>query len=176
MPCNHPHREPRSRFEITSGRGNVTLLHYILRRGGVELNYGEPLALSRAKAPTYLYVPITQPYGRFAKAILKQRYPDLRDAEGHPIAPYDVTAQTLPLLMGVALTPVFLRFAIDVAVSDETELEYYGREGRVALYKSHVPALDEGWSRWVLQQNGRTQPSTNMDTVIGSGSRNRFPP
>ncbi len=111
-----------------------------------------------------LYVPMAQPYGAFAKALLEaQRYPDLRDEAGHPIAPYDVTAHTLPLLMGVKAEPVYAPVrASEVRAQRELSVIAPLVSGaaaappppRLALYKSHVPSMDEGWTRWVLEWHG----------------------
>ena len=127
----------------------------ILLRGGIEVDQVTGIHLPGIRsADSVMLIRMDQPYGSFAKALLeKQTYPDLRDGNGHPIQPYDVTAHTLPLLMGVEAIPVHAPFRyhyevqyMSFAVDGERELQT-----RMALYKSHVPANDEGWTRWVFQ-------------------------
>jgi hypothetical protein len=127
----------------------------ILWRAGVEID--EPLAFQAGgvKYPRGTSViKLAQPYGGFAKAILeKQHYPDQLDAQGHPVQPYDVTAHTLSLLMNVEAVEVKNSFVYKMPNSGE------GKGGgaaggcapapRFALYKSSIPSMDEGWTRWV---------------------------
>jgi len=58
-------------------------------------------------------VPLGQPYGSFAKTLLEvQHYPNIPEYPGGPLQrPYDVTAQTLPLLFGVEATAVQDKFS-----------------------------------------------------------------
>jgi len=135
----------------------------ILQRGGVEVDYAGAFTLGgRRYASGAAVIRMDQPYGAFAKALLEtQRYPDLRDEAGRPISPYDVTAHTLSMLMGVEARPVNAPFKYpklsarifkDAAPAPRTNV-------RLALYRSHVPSMDEGWTRWTLEQNNITYTS-----------------
>jgi hypothetical protein len=104
---------------------------------------------------------MAQPYSGFAKALLEaQRYPDLRDSSGHPIQPYDVTAHTLPLLMGVPADPVYAPFVLPKPKPEQGVGGNggcgYANPPRRAVYRSRLPTMDEGWTRWVLDNDGQT--------------------
>jgi hypothetical protein len=146
-----------------------------------------------------------QPYSGFAKTLLeRQKYPDLRQYPGGPPRrPYDVTAHTLPLLMGVEvetvdapLTAALKRvneFRVELNVrrppsgglpASDTDSwravnriwksgrtvwrdagagDFYSERSesqnlkelkrpRIGLYKSFMGSMDEGWTRWILEQ------------------------
>ncbi|HKG58216.1 MAG TPA: M14 family zinc carboxypeptidase [Pyrinomonadaceae bacterium] len=132
----------------------------ILKRGGVEVSSakeGTVFKVGKHTLPSDTQlVRMDQPYGAFAKTLLEvQRYPNLRDADGHPIAPYDVTAHTLPLLMNVPVRAVktpFRAVRSTEPVSDVlTETPKTPRIDQFAIYHSSVPSQDEGWTRWMLE-------------------------
>lgn len=137
-------------FTIDPSNNCKDTLTKILERGGVEIT-----TLPDGKR----FVRMDQPYGAFAKALLEvQRYPNLRDAEGHPIPPYDVTAHTLPLLMNEVVRPVKAPFKSAHPKSDATKPAEPLKtpcpattSNLLALYRASMPAYDEGWTRWMFE-------------------------
>jgi len=155
----------------------------ILRRGGVEVFDAESAFEADGKqypAGTKV-IPMSQPYGAFAKTLLeRQHYPDLREYPGGPPRrPYDVTAHTLPLLMGVDVARVEKAFTFAKAPG---ELDYfishtdYADKPRVGLYKSYAASMDEGWTRWILDQHrNRFSYRSVTDPEVRTGNlRARF--
>ncbi len=136
----------------------------ILRRANLELTLpkdGSSFVYQKQSYPRdTLLVRMDQPYGSFAKALLeRQHYPNLRDSKGHPVAPYDVTAHTLSLLMGVDVVPVSAPFVYDERTTDWVETvgdtnacRAFPYPARLGLYRAHLPSMDEGWTRWVLER------------------------
>ncbi|MBK9155010.1 MAG: hypothetical protein IPM25_12470 [Chloracidobacterium sp.] len=121
-----------------------------LAKGGVEYEETKDGYLVR----------MDQPYGSFAKALLeKQTYPDLKDEAGNPIQPYDVTAHTLPLLIGLDVKPIVAPYSYE-----KTSFVWMGglmgcqQWGKTSFYKSSIPSMDEGWTRFIFD-NARYRPS-----------------
>lgn len=232
-----------SAFVIPAGQSDsaaVARLVNILRIGDVEVEQATSDFDADGKhyASGSYIVQLAQPYGAFAKTLLEvQKYPDIAEYTGGPLQrPYDVTAQTLPLLFGVTAVPVNDRMTVTASkvnvlkpaaghfersstgngylIADNTNSSLYAlfsllaegvkayrltgtgvdpgtiylprQEGidaklaaiaenfpvdiraagavpagtalqvhlpRIGLYQSWVPSMDEGWTRWIFDQN-----------------------
>jgi hypothetical protein len=157
----------------------------ILRRGGVEIRralQSFSLQGQRHNAGTYVIV-LRQPYAAFAKTLLEiQRYPDRRQYPGGPPErPYDVTAHTLPLLMGVnaIVANDSLRVPLSSPITPRAvmpvpplRLERAGGADsvpRIGLYRSYDAAMDEGWTRWAFD-TWKVPYSALVDSVVRAGA------
>ena len=177
--------------------------------------------------PGSYVVRMQQPYSSWAKALLeRQDYPDLRlYPGGPPKRPYDVTAHTLPLLMGVDVVTVNSPFEAVLAPAKKFGFFLQGRRpakggfpasdvnswkevnriwdaGRpvwrdrltgdfypeqpdgletfavsrpkIGLYRSWLPNIDEGWTRWILEQFGFAYDRVSNDDIIQGNLRQRW--
>lgn len=158
----------------------LTTMLRILQRGQVEIRRARAaFTANGTEYPAGTYVVLTaQPYGSFAKALLeRQHYPNLREYPGGPPKrPYDVTAHTLPLLMGVTVAAVSdspsVALTPPIAPLAPPSLEVAGLSGnrarRIAIYRSYAPSMDEGWTRWVFDQYHVPYTSiVNRDVLAG---------
>jgi len=168
-------------YIIPSNQDSIELatLLGILARGGVEIRTAQQAFTTGGKrfpAGSYVVV-LRQPYAAFAKTLLEpQRYPDRRQYPGGPPErPYDVTAHTLPLLLG--LTAIVandsLRVPLSGPVAPPRATPGYPGFGdkagpRVGLYRSFVASMDEGWTRWVFD-TWKVPYLTLVDSVVRAG-------
>ena len=236
---------PRDAYRIAlSQRDRATALRLaqLMADHGVEV---------KAAGNGDVWIPLAQPYGRFVTEMMStQRYPEVKLVPGKDIVrPYDVTAWSLPLMMGVeverATLPDGLKpFAMPAPVEPSGAAAYAlapgsaenaklvnaalrgsgavailrapwkdgGREypagtvlldaaaakaaagsvspgvawngissipaaaeklaaPRVGLYKPWTASMDEGWTRWVLEQYGFA-PKSLDNTMIRAGKLN----
>jgi hypothetical protein len=132
----------------------------ILARGNVDIRVAQQafsVGNQRLASGSYVIV-LRQPAAAFAKTLLEpQRYPDRRlYPGGPPERPYDVTAHTLPLLLGLTAIAVndSLRVPLSAPVAPPRATAGYPGFGpgapRIGVYRSYAATMDEGWTRWVF--------------------------
>jgi hypothetical protein len=119
------------------------------------------------------WIPMAQPYSKFVVEMLEpQRYPEIRLQDGKEILrPYDVATWTLPLAMGVKVERVAAaapgRPVTAITPDTKAVIAKHAKDKkpRVALYNPWGGSLDEGWTRWVLDQYGFAPKSLHPQEV-----------
>jgi len=164
---------PSMQLNVGMRRGSMIS---ILRRAGLRIDFPEAFSIGSKEYPFgAAVIRMDQPYAAFAKALLeRQVYPNLLDSASHPIAPYDVTAHTLPLLMDVEVEPISQPFQYQLPTSGSGFGSGSGcgnsNPPRYAIFKSSIPSMDEGWTRFLFRQDGGYQIGCNptIDNVSTS--------
>ncbi|HEY4640890.1 MAG TPA: M14 family metallopeptidase [Thermoanaerobaculia bacterium] len=146
-------------------RGTADKMVALLLEHGVEIR----------KAPNGDYwIPMAQPYSKFVTEMLEpQHYPEVRLQPGKEILrPYDVATWTLPLAMGVTVEHTAIPRNTEavtsikpVADSIAQKLAKLDKKPRVAILNPWGGALDEGWTRWLLDQYGLKPASLRPNEV-----------
>ncbi len=121
------------------------------------------------------WIPMAQPYSRFLVELLEpQRYPEVRLQTGKEILrPYDVASWTLPLAMGVTVEKTTMpakstaKPVTEIKPEKKAVLVKHAAEPkpRIAIYNPWGGALDEGWTRWLLDTYGFTPKSLHPQEV-----------
>ncbi len=166
---------------------NFPVLVKIFERAGIQYGYpkgeketsvGDMLSSAETKYPAEsVIIPLQQPYGAFAKALLEsQTYPDLKDEHGSPIPPYDVTAHTLPFLMNADVSAINAPFnpAWLKRIYIERSVSHCVRDSKkLALYRSFNPSMDEGWTRWIRDDD--RDACDNFENILSTDiAKNNF--
>ncbi len=128
----------------------------LLERAGVETR----LVIERKKDDLdwILLLKMQQPYASFARAIFERPvYPNLKDDKNNPIPPYDVTAHNISLLFDWNVEPIYkMPQLVKDGLSGPSDCGGCKYDlFNVLIYKSYVPTMDEGWTRFVLKHNAR---------------------
>jgi hypothetical protein len=157
-----------SYYRIPKGQrdwSTAQLMASILAQHGVEV---------REAANGDYVIPMAQPYSRFVTQLMEpQRYPEVRLQPGRDILrPYDVATWNLPMAMGVAVeknagpAPSASRVT-SVKPGTKPVLARHASDAKpkIAIYSPWGGNLDEGWTRWVLDQYGFAPKSVHAQDV-----------
>ena len=156
----------------------------VMRLGGVEVHR----ARDRFWAGGVLHQPgahvirMAQPFSAFAKTLLEpQRYPTGRLVEGAPPQrPYDVTAHTLPLMMGVEVAAVTAPFQAPLELLEQADVRPGSVVGAgaylalghtsgdlIALGRLLREGVEMRWATEPFTDRGRSYPA---GTLLAPGS------
>jgi hypothetical protein len=163
----------------------------VMRMGAIEVHRARApfTAGGRSYGAGSHVILMAQPFSAFAKSLLeRQHYPDLREYPGGPPQrPYDVTAHTLPLLLGVDVSAVPERFTADLepvatpAVA-AGRVDPRGRWLALGHKNSDLVALSRllharvpvRWSQAAFTDRGRAFPAGTL--LVPSSARARLAP
>jgi zinc carboxypeptidase len=162
-----------------------------LRIGGVEVGRArEGFAAGGRRFPAGSFViAMAQPASAFAKSVLeRQEYPDMRQwPGGPPQRPYDVTAHTLPLLMGVDVASVPTPFRVGLDPVGDPAVPPGRIEGRgrflalghgtaelVALGRLLRDGVEVRWATAGFSDRGRDHPAGTL--LVPEAARARLEP
>ena len=191
-------------FVVPAGQadlGAVERLVDVLRVGRVEVGRATSAFSAGGKsyaAGSYV-IRMDQPYRAHAKDLLEvQRFPRMDQYPGGPPErPYDVAGWTLPLQVGVTVAQIDQPLTVETtlvrdaparvdcarrvagpataaAARDTRQYACLTGVPKVALYKSWTANMDEGWTRWVMDDFKFPYTSVS-DSVIRAGElRKRF--
>jgi hypothetical protein len=163
----------------------------VMRLGSVEVQRARAAFEAGGKSyPAGSHViPMAQPFSAFAKSLLeRQQYPDLRQYPGGPPQrPYDVTAHTLPLLMGVDLAAVASPFTADLEPVTEVRVTPGRTDGSgrffaighkngdlVALGRLLRDGVAVRWANQAFTDGGRTFAAGTL--LVPSSARAKLEP
>ncbi len=145
-----------------------------LDEAGLETEYVGPFVVKGVRYPGGILIHLNQPYGSFARAILEpQIYPDLRDSAGNPKAPYDVTAHDLAMLLGMKVQRLSGALRYQRIGGGGGTGVCPKRDYRLGIYASYVPSIDEGWTRWVIENRSCLNYSRLEDAVARTAKLRR---
>ncbi|MFQ5675369.1 MAG: M14 family zinc carboxypeptidase [bacterium] len=146
-----------------------------MQRGGIEIHKATSAFSAdgkRFEKGSHIII-LRQPYAAWAKTVLEiQEYPDLRRSPDEPpIVPYDVTAQTLPMMMGVQASKIDRKFKAAMSrvtkkVDFAGQVNGTGNHGFVILpnsneaYSAADALLDSGYG--VAQLTAASSDRTQM--------------